>query len=126
VNSYRLNPYVQVVENHIFPNIVQYGVFHRLTGQVSEPLPNVRALLFALRLGSPASFSDDDLARMGDDGRQLKQLIEKQFLLTGDQDPLAAFLDQYVVRPRQNPAIWYRSEAGKIVVVRTSMAQKIF
>lgn len=126
MNSYRLNPYVQIVENHIFPKIVQYGIFHRLTGEVVEPLPSVRTLLLALKLGSPVAFGDDDLVRMGRDGQQLKLLIGKEFLVTAGQDALASFLDQYVVRPAQNPAVSYRSETGEVIVVRTSMLQRIF
>jgi SAM-dependent methyltransferase len=114
------------VGNHIFPKIVQYGVFHRLTGEVIEPLPSVRTLLLALKMGSPVSFCDDDLVRMGHDGQQLKMLIEKELLVTEDHDLLASFLDQYMVRPAQNPAVSYRSRTGELIVVRTSMAQRIF
>lgn len=126
VTSYRLNPYLQVVENHIFPGIVQYGVFHRLTGEVVEPLPSVRSLLFALKFQSPITLDHDNLARMGHEGQQIKLLIEKEFLLTVGRDALASFLDQYVVRPTQNPALLYRTTTGEYNLVRTSMARRIF
>lgn len=126
MNSYQLNPYVHVVENRIFPNMIQYGVFHQFTGEVIEPSASVRSLLFALKLGSPVSFADEDLNRMGEDGRQIKLLIEKEFLITVGVDPLASFLDQYVVRPIQNSAVAYKSLAGETMLVRTSMAQRIF
>lgn len=105
---------------------VQYGIFHQLTGEVLEPSANVRSLLFALRLGSRFSVGDDELAQMGADGRQLKELIQKEFLITETQDPLASFLDQYVLRPLQNPALAYVSASGEVRLVRTSMAQRIF
>ncbi|MGH9929009.1 MAG: class I SAM-dependent methyltransferase, partial [Pyrinomonadaceae bacterium] len=126
MNSYQLNPYVQIVENHIFPGEIQYAIFHQLTGEVLEPSATVRSLLFALRLGSQFSFGEDELDRMGVDGRQLKELIQKEFVLIDVQDPLAKFLDQYVVRPIQNPALAYRSASGELMLVRTPMAQRIF
>jgi len=111
--------------------VVQYGIFHRFTGEVIEPLPNVRSLLLAMRLGTPVSFGDDHLERMGRDGEQLKQLVSKEFFVTEGQDLLAAFMDHYVVRPRQNPAVAYRFETGRfetgqMMLVRISMSQRIF
>lgn len=101
-------------------------MLHQCTGEVLEPSASVRSLLYALKLGSRFAFAEEDLARMGDDGRQIKQLIEKEFLITEGHDPLVTFLDQYVVRPIQNPAVAYRSPTGDLLVVRTSMAQRIF
>ena len=126
MNSYRLNPFVHIIENHIFPNVVQYGVFHLLTGEVIEPLPEVRSLLFALRMGSRFSIDDQQLESMVGSGQQIKKLIEKEFLLTAEQDPLASFLGRFATRPRQNPAVSYRNDSGDSVLVRTSMAQRIF
>ena len=105
---------------------IQYGIFHQLTGEVLEPSARVHSLLLALKLGSQISFGEDDLDRMGADGNQLKELIQKEFLITEGQDPIASFLDQYAVRPIQNPAVAYRLESGEVVLVRTSMAQRIF
>ncbi len=126
MNSYQLNPYVHVVENCIFPDTIQYGVFHQCTGEVLEPAASVRSLLFALRLGSPFSFADSDLDGMGEAGQQIRHLIEKEFLIVAGHDPLASFLDQYAQRPRQNPAVSYRSATSEVLLVRTSMAQRIF
>ena len=126
MNSYQLNPYVHVVENCIFPDTTQYGVFHQCTGEVFEPAASVRSLVFALKLGSPFSCADADLDRMGEAGQQIRQLIEKEFLIVAGHDPLASFLDQYAQRPRQNPAVSYRSPTGELSLVRTPMAQRIF
>ncbi len=126
MNSYQLNPYVHVVENCIFPNTIQYGVFHRCTGEVLEPSPGVRSLLFALRLGNQFSLVEEDLDRMGEDGQEIRRLIGKEFLIVAGHDPLTLFLDQYVVRPIQNSALAYRSTDGQVLLVRTSMAQRIF
>lgn len=105
---------------------IEYGLFHQCTGEILEPSAKVRSLLFALKLGTQFSFADEDLERLGDDGRQIRQLIEKEFLIVAGQDPLASFLDHYVVRPIQNPAVAYRSPAGETFLVRTSMGQRIF
>lgn len=115
-----------MVENCIFPNTIQYGVFHQCTGEVLEASPGVRSLLFALRLGNQFSLVEEDLDRMGEDGREIRRLIAKEFLIVAGHDPLALFLDQYVVRPIQNSALAYRSTGGKVLLVRTSMAQRIF
>jgi hypothetical protein len=126
VNSYQLNPYVHVVENCIFPGTTQYGVFHQCTGEVFEASASVRSLLYAIKLGSRFSFGAEDLQRMGDDGRLIKLLIDKEFLVSEGHDPLAAFVDHFVQRPIQNPAVAYRSATGDLLLVRTSMAQRIF
>jgi len=115
-----------MVENCIFPNTIQYGFFHQCTGEVLEASPRVRSLLFALRLGSRFSLAERDLDHMGEDGQEIRRLIAKEFLIVAGHDPLTLFLDQYVVRPIQNPALAYRSTDGQLLLVRTSMAQRIF
>lgn len=125
VTSYRLNPFVQLIESHVFPQEIQYGLASMLTGEVITPLISVRPLLFALRAGGTFTIDPENLENMGDEGRQLTDLIQKEFLITDEQDPLPPFLDRYVVHPRQNPAVTYRSESGETVLVRTSMAERI-
>jgi hypothetical protein len=53
-------------------------------------------------------------------------LIERQFLIPDDFDPLAPLLDHYVTRPIQNPALAYRSETGEWILVRTSMVETVY
>ncbi|HEX6285044.1 MAG TPA: hypothetical protein VFZ71_09230, partial [Pyrinomonadaceae bacterium] len=85
--TYGINPYVSFIENRLFPGVVQHAAFHRLTGEIIE-------------LPGGADFNS-----LGRDPAQLAQLIRKEFLIPADYDPLASLLDQYVVRPIQNPAV---------------------
>jgi 2-polyprenyl-3-methyl-5-hydroxy-6-metoxy-1,4-benzoquinol methylase len=124
--SYALSPYVNFIESHLIPNASQYGVVHRLTGEVCEPGERVRSLLFAAKLGNRVSFSSEDLDNLAEDGRQIRELIEQEFLVPEGYDALSSFLDQYAVRPLQNPAIAYRSETGEVRLVRVSMAERVY
>src|SRR5204862_7506413 len=60
------------------------------------------------------------------DGIQLRQLIQKQFLIPEGYDPLVPLLDQYATRPIQNPALAYRSRTGEWILVRTSMEHTVY
>ncbi len=124
--SYRLSPYVSFVENRLIPGVIQYGVSHRLTGEVLEPGERIRSLLLAIQTGNSISLSDGNLDSFGDEGRQIKQLIEKEFLIPDSYDPLISFVDHYVARPIQNPALVYRSPDGGFWIVRTSMVHQMF
>jgi SAM-dependent methyltransferase len=123
---YRISPYINFIENRLFPGVIQHGISHRLTGEVFEPGERVRALLLAAQTVSPISLSEENLNSFGADGRQLKQLIEKEFLIPDDYEPLTAFVKRYVARPIQNPALTYRSQDGAAWLVRTSMAHHVF
>ena len=124
--SYKLSPYVSFIESHLIPNASQYAVFHRLSGQVVEPGAGIHSLLFAVKLGNPVSFGNGDLDRLGEDGRQIRRLIDEEFLMPNGHDPLSAFVDHYVVRPLQNPAVAYRTETGERLLVRISMAERAY
>ncbi len=124
--SYTLSPYVNFIESHLIPNASQYAVVHRLTGEVCEPGERVRSLLFAARLGNRVSFSSEDLDNLAADGRQIRELIDREFLVRDGYDALSSFLDQYAVRPLQNPAVAYRSETGEMRLVRVSMAERAY
>ena len=124
--SYRLSPYVNFIENRLIPGVIQHGVSHRLTGEVLEPGERIRSLLLVMQTGSPISLSEENLNSFGEDGRQLKQLIEKEFLIPDGYDPFTRFMDHYVTRPIQNPALVYRSQNGALSLVRTSMAHHMF
>jgi SAM-dependent methyltransferase len=80
----------------------------------------------AIQTGTSISLSEENLNSLGEDGRQLKQLIEKEFLIPHGYDPLTRFVNQYVVRPIQNPALSYHPKDGDVLLVRTSMAHHVF
>src|SRR5262245_43863561 len=122
--SYSLNPYISFVESRLFPDFVQYAVFHRLTGDLVEPSERVRTLLLAIKTGSPVSFNENDF----NSGHrlELQQLLQKQFLIPDDYDPLAPLLNHYVTRPIQNPAVAYHSKSGEWILVRTSMEHTVY
>jgi hypothetical protein len=124
--AYRISPYITFIENRLFPGVIQHGVSHRLTGEVLEPGDRVRSLLLALQTANRISLSEENLNSFGGDGAQLKQLIEREFLIPDGYDPLTRFVNHYVTRPIQNPALTFNSEHGEIFLVRTSMAQHVF
>ncbi len=123
---YLLNPYVHIVENRLFPGTIQYGIFHQLTGELTQPSEGVRTLLLAAKLGSRIAFNHEYFNPLDEDAIQIRKLIHNEFLISDDSDPLASFVDQYVVRPRQNPAVAYRSEEGETILVRTSMSHRTY
>lgn len=124
--SYRLSPYVSFIENRLIPGVTQHGVSHRLTGEVLEPGERIRSLLLAIQTGNPISLSDENLNSFGEEGKQLKQLIEKEFLIPDGYDPLTRYLNHYVARPIQNPTLVYRSQDGVLRMARKSMALQMF
>lgn len=124
--TYSLNPYISFIENRLFPGFVQHAVFHRLTGEILEPNERVRSLLFATKSGSRISLNGDDFNSLSGDVVQLRQLIQREFLIPEGYDPLAPLLDQYVARPIQNPALGYRSKTGECILVHTSMVHTVY
>ena len=124
--SYRLSPYVNFIENRLIPGVTQHGVSHRLTGEVIEPGERIRSLLLALQTGNTISLSAEHLDSFGEEGKQLKQLIENEFLIPDAYDPLTSYLNHYVARPTQNPTLVYRSQDGAHWMVRKSMTQQMF
>jgi len=124
--TYRINPYISFIENRLFPGFVQHAVFHRLTGEILEPGESVRSLLLATRIGSRISLSEDDLNGSSVNAFQLRQIVQKEFLIPEDYDPLASLLDCYVARPIQNPGLAYLSKTGEWILVRTSMEQTVY
>lgn len=124
--SFKLSPFVTFIENHLIAGSSQYAVFHRLTGQIVEPSSTVRAVVRASKLGSPLSLEIEQLAKLGNDGLQIRRLIEERFLIPDGDDPLATFVDYLVVRPLQNPAITYRDHSGDVILSRLSMAERVY
>lgn len=126
---YKISPHAHILENRLLPSTIQYGIFHQLTGYVIEPRESVKVLLLATRLGTNVSIGKHDLDKLGDDGAQLRELIDGRFLIPSGEDPFDSFqslLEQFVVRPMQNPAVAYRDKSGEIKLVGTSMAQRIY
>jgi 2-polyprenyl-3-methyl-5-hydroxy-6-metoxy-1,4-benzoquinol methylase len=124
--SYRLSPFVSFIESHLHPDPSRYGVFHRLTGEVVEPAPAVLSLLQAMKMGKGVAFNGQDLEAWGEDGRQISRLIDKEFLMPLQHDALSSFVDYYVVRPLQNPAVTFQPETGATILVRISMAERVY
>ena len=116
--TYRLNPYISFVESRLIPGVVHHAVFHRLTGELIEPDEQVRSLLLTTKLGTRLTLGEADF--------QLRLLVQKEFLIPEDHDPLALLVDQYVTRPIQNPAVAYRSKTGEWMLVRTSMVHTVY
>ena len=119
--GYSLNPYISFVESRLNPGFVQRAVFHRLTGELLEPNERVRALLWTNKLGGRISLSEEIFNSLGGDGVQLRQLVQKEFLIPEGFDPLSSLLDQYATRPIQNPSLAYRSKDGEWILIRPSM-----
>jgi SAM-dependent methyltransferase len=105
MTAYSLNPYISFVESRLVPGSVRQAIFHRLTNELIESREGV------------------DWMR---DKAEVSRLIEREFLIPEDYDALAPFLDQYVARPIQNPALLYRSKNGAWILVRTSMEHTVY
>jgi SAM-dependent methyltransferase len=101
--AYSLNPYVSFIENRLTPGVVQRAMFHRLTGEILEYDSTLRA-----------------------DSPEVGRMVQRGFVIPEGYDPLAPFLDQYVARPVQNPALAYRSKTGEWILVRTSMERTVY
>jgi SAM-dependent methyltransferase len=117
--TYSLNPYVSFVESRLIPGFVQQAVFHRLNGDLVEPGERIYSRLLLMKSGSQISLSVDEF-------NHLQPLIQKQFLIPEDYDPLSPLLDLYVTRPIQNPAVAYRAKTGEWKLVRTSMEHTVY
>jgi hypothetical protein len=125
VPSYRISPHVHVIENHLSPGAIQLGFFHQLTGEMVVPNSIVQDFLLKAESGNQTPLGEDDLAQLTRDSAQVRQLIRKEFLIPEDYDPLNSFVEQYVVRPIQNPAVAYAAGAAWFVA-RASMAHYVF
>jgi len=122
----RINPYISFIESRLFPEFIQYAVFHRLTGDLLEPSEAVRSLLLSTKLGNRLSVTEAELQKLGERGSEIKELIRREFLIQEDYDPLTLVTEHYVARPVQNPALVYRSKAEEWILVRTSMEHTVY
>lgn len=125
MTNFKLNPYISFVESHLIPGFTQYAVSHRLTGDVLELTPELHSFLQSLGSGNEISFSEGQVQSLGE-RTWLKQLIQKEFLIPQDYDPLSLVVNQLAARPIQNPALTYKDKNGETILVRTSMAQQVY
>src|ERR1044072_6108472 len=124
--TYWLNPYISFIESRLFPGFVENAVFHRLSGEIFQPNESVRSMLLASKMRNGLSLGEDLLNSSSGDGAQLRQLLQKDCLIPEGYDPLAAFVNQYVARPIQTPAVAYRATTGEWILVRTSMEHTVY
>jgi SAM-dependent methyltransferase len=124
--TYRISPYVHLIENRLVRDRTQHGAFHQLTGDVLELSEELRVLLAQMRFGLRVRLSEEDLDKFLGSWGPMRRLVVGEFLIEEDLDPLAAFLDWYVIRPMQSPALAYASADGSLSLARMSMAQHIF
>jgi protein-L-isoaspartate O-methyltransferase len=121
---YQLSPYATFVDSHLAGP--QFAVFHRLTGELVETTESVRSLLLVIKQGRKLSFVPEDAARSGDAGRQVRSMVELKLLVEAGADHLASLTDHLVVRPLQNPALTFRADNGRVLLVRMSMAELVY
>jgi hypothetical protein len=114
MDALRLSRYVTWLRNDRDPGQARYGLTHRLTGETFGVSPDLR--LLTAGQGVPKAGSEalpGDLASVVDVLRRHRFLVDE-----AESDSLVPFLD-HVVRPvRLNPAISYRDEADRRVLVR--------
>lgn len=126
MTTYRLSPFATLIESHLFSAAAQYAVFHRLTGRLIELDSSGLEFVKALTQGKGFSVNPEHLSQLGETGNQIQKLIDLELVIPAESDPLAPFLDFYLDRPLQNPAISYQNESGQVSVVSISMAEKVY
>jgi len=126
MTRYRINPYISFIENRLFPDTLQQAVFHRLSNEIIEPTEAIRSLLQIANRGALISLSEGDFEKLGQSAGELKQLIDREFLIPENYDPLTHLPPQLVTRPIQNPAVVYRSKTGEWILSRTSMEHTVY
>src|SRR5690349_21731242 len=124
MTTYRLSPFATLIESHLFAAAAQYAVFHRLTGQLIELDSSGLEFFKALTQGKGFSVNAEQLSQLGESGRAVQKLIDLALVISADSDPVAPFVDFYVGRPMQNPAVSYQDESGRVSVVSISMADR--
>lgn len=117
--NFKLSPYAQIIESRLSKQTIQYGLFHLLTGELIELSEDLRVKLLDPKLY-------DARFRNVIPPHHFQELLNRQFIISEDQDPLSPFLGFFAVRPLQNPALGYQTEDGRVIVARTSMSEYIF
>ncbi|HEY6804035.1 MAG TPA: class I SAM-dependent methyltransferase [Pyrinomonadaceae bacterium] len=124
--AYQLSPYLETIENRLTKGPVESGLFHRLSGEIVGLNNGLQMFLLAAQGQKEINLDLDQLEKFYGPTNELVSMIRLNFLVPAGQTPLEHFLDYYVVRPLQNPAIGYRSSDGELIVVRVSMAEYVF
>lgn len=125
-SPYGLSPYVHLVENRLVPPVIGYGAFHQLSGEVLEIRAELMPLMVHLKLGQKLMLREEERRSAAAQGGPIGWLLEKEFLVPTELDPLASFTNHYVVRPVQNPALAHTSGDGLLRLTRINMSQRLF
>ena len=126
MTAYKLSPYLETIENRLAKGAIQYGLFHRLSGEIVEFTASLRMFVSAVRKQGEVHLDLAQLENQPAPNIEFVNLVHLGFLIPIDQDPIVSFLDQFVVRPLQNSAVGYRSTNSELVVVRIPMDEYVF
>src|SRR5678816_833318 len=126
MTAYKLSPYLETIENRLAKGAIQYGLFHRLSGEIVEFTASLRMFVSAVRKQGEVHLDLAQLENQPAPNIEFVNLVHLGFLIPIDQDPIVSFLDQFVVRPLQNPAVGYRLTNDELIVVRIPMDEYVF
>ena len=126
MTAYKLSPYLEIIENRLTKGAIEFGLFHRLSGEIVEFTTTLQMFVTAVRKQGDVHLDLAQLENQPVPNTAFVNLIHLGFLIETDQEPIVRFLDHYVVRPLQNPAVGYRLANGEIVVVRIPMDEYVF
>jgi len=70
MTAYKLSPYLVTIENRLTRGAIQYGLFHRLTGEIVEFTPSLQMFVTAVR-------------KQGDVYIGIELEVNQQFVRTG-------------------------------------------
>jgi hypothetical protein len=124
--AYKLSPYLKTIENRLLKGSVQTGLFHRLSGEIIEVTSSLKMFLFAASGQKQINLEIEELAKQFGPDAEPVRLVRLGFLVPIDPVPLDYFLDHYVVRPLQNPAVGHRLQGGELKVVRLDVSKYVF
>lgn len=123
---FRINPYISFVESTLFPEFVEYAVFHRLSGELLVSSDKTREFLEVVKRSDGISLGESELRNLGELEAEVRKLALRGFLIPEEYDPLACLTDHYLTRPIQNPAVVYKAKSGDWNLVRTTMDRTVY
>jgi hypothetical protein len=126
MTAYQLSPYLRTIENRLTKGPAEVGLFHRLSGEIIGLNSGLQMFLLAAQNQKEINLDLEQLEKFHGLTNELVTMIRLHFLVPSGQASLDNFLDHYVVRPLQNPAIGYRLPNGALSIVRVSMAEYVF
>jgi hypothetical protein len=124
--AYQLSPYLETIENRLTKGPVESALFHRLSGEIIGLNGGLQMFLLAAQNQKEINLDLEQLEKFYGPTNELVLIIRLNFLVPAGQSPLEHFLDHYVVRPVQNPALGYRPANDVLSIVRVSMAEYVF